>query len=368
MSNITKPSSWMMTVQAPRFSEEVKKVAPRHLTPARFVRIAITAATRSPNLAACDPQTVLQSLMSLARMGVEADGRRAYLLPFWNSKRNCFECQPLVSYMGLIELALRSGHYASITSHVVCVGDDFLWDRGEVVRHRVDFSSPRGDPYAAYAIATTKDGHRTYDVMSKAEILAVKKRSRAKDNGPWQTDEMEMWRKTAVRRLSKYLLMSDEFRDALEADEDERVTVDTSSTPEADPEPAAEEPALLTESVDEPPAPVPAPAPEPARAPVPAPPPPAPRMEGQAEEHQSFKGVLIEAVAEKHGEKNGRAWTRWTVTFSGGLTAATFSDTDGHMASNLHRQKKPADLTVRPGRNGLNLVLQSICPADEIPM
>jgi recombination protein RecT len=63
---------------------------------------------------------------------------------------------------------------------------------------------------------TFKDGTKQSDVMTLAEINAVRKRSRAGGEGPWVTDYAEMAKKTVFRRLSKWLTLSPEVADALD--------------------------------------------------------------------------------------------------------------------------------------------------------
>jgi len=102
---------------------------------------------------------------------------------------------------------------------VVCANDAFEYDCGEVKRHSIDFKAARGEMYAAYAICTFKDGTKKCEVMSKDEVESIRKRSRAGDSGPWKTDYNEMSKKTVFRRLSKWLPLSPEMRDAIEADD-----------------------------------------------------------------------------------------------------------------------------------------------------
>ena len=53
----------------------------------------------------------------------------------------------------------------------------------------------------------------------QAQVDQIRKRSKASGNGPWVTDYDEMARKTAVRRLCKYLPLSVEMAEALEAED-----------------------------------------------------------------------------------------------------------------------------------------------------
>ena len=103
---------------------------------------------------------------------------------------------------------------------MVCENDVFDYDRGEITAHKIDFRKPRGEVFAVYATCAFKDGTKKSDVMSIADVRAIQKRSRAGQSGPWITDFNEMAKKTVFRRLSKWLPLSAEIRDATEADDD----------------------------------------------------------------------------------------------------------------------------------------------------
>ena len=94
-------------LQSPALSTELARVLPTHVTPDRMVRVALTAMTRTPKLAQCDQASFFRCLLDLASLGLEPDGRRAHLIPFENKKRNCVECQLIIDYKGLVELAGR---------------------------------------------------------------------------------------------------------------------------------------------------------------------------------------------------------------------------------------------------------------------
>lgn len=206
-------------IESESFKLAVANVLPAHLTPKRFVRISIAALTRTPRLAECDPNTVLQCLMQLSQFGLEPDGRNAHLVPFRN-KRGSYDCTLIIDYKGLVDLALRSGKVAFLHADKVCENDVFEWNKGQVVKHEIDFQQDRGKPYAYYAIARMKDGTEQAEAMTHADVQAIRKRSRAANEGPWVTDFDEMAKKTVFRRLSKWLQLSPEYREALDADAD----------------------------------------------------------------------------------------------------------------------------------------------------
>jgi recombination protein RecT len=206
-------------IESKEFKLAIASVLPSHLTPDRFVRLAIAASTRTPRLGECDPNTVLQCLMSLSQFGLEPDGRNAHLVPFKN-QRGSYDCTLIIDYKGLATLAKRSGQVSYVHADMVCENDQFEFNKGVVVKHEVDFKKDRGKPYAYYAMVRYKDGTEQAAAMTKAEVDRIKARSRAGNSGPWVTDYDEMGKKTVFRRLSKWLELSPEFRDALEADSD----------------------------------------------------------------------------------------------------------------------------------------------------
>lgn len=226
-------------LESPAFLDAVKKALPRHLKPDRFIRVAITAMTKTPKLAQCDQASFFNALLTLSQLGLEPDGRRAHLIPFENRKRNVVECQLIVDYKGLAELVYRSGVVSYLHADVVRDGDLFDFSKGELKTHvpwflRRDDEKPNepGNIYAIYSLARMKDGSEKAEVLALSEVISIRDNSqgwRAFKNGyakqsPWDPEnpvsEQEMMKKTAFRRLSKWLPLSPEIRDAVESDDD----------------------------------------------------------------------------------------------------------------------------------------------------
>ena len=228
MANIEKrDNSIKGLLTGDEFKTQVERALPRHLKPERFIRIALTALTKTPKLQQCTSETFFASLLTLSELGLEPDGRRAHLIPYGR------ECKVIVDYKGLVELVMRGGNVSNIHADIVCENDVFEYDRGEIKTHKIDFRKPRGEPYAVYAICRFKDGTEKTEVMNREEVEAIRKRSKAGQSGPWVTDWNEMAKKTAFRRLSKWLPLSPEQREALEKDDDqfEPINVTYTETP-----------------------------------------------------------------------------------------------------------------------------------------
>lgn len=259
----TKSSDLRSIITSEKMKQQFAAALPHHLTPDRFCRIALTALTRTPKLADCTQESLMRCLLDLSAYGIEPDGRRAHLIPYGN------QCTLILDWKGLAELAMRSGIISKLHADIVCENDVFDYNLGEIVQHKIDFKEPRGAMYAAYAMAVTKDGPVFVAVLSKEEIDGIRKRSKSGNSGPWQTDYNEMAKKTAFRRLAKWLPLSAEFRDAVDKDDDvvipERdvtpkaaraVPLDPFTAPPAIEEQAAEVEAVVDPAAEQAPAPI----------------------------------------------------------------------------------------------------------------
>lgn len=202
---------------------EIAKALPSVLTPERFTRITLSALSTNAKLAETTPQSFLGAMMTAAQLGLEPNTPlgQAYLIPFWNGKAKCLECQFQLGYKGLIDLAYRSGEVSTIQANVVYENDEFEYELGlEPKLRHVPAKSDRGDPVFFYAVFRTKDGGYGFDVMSVDDVRAhAKKYSKAYSNGPWQTNFEEMAKKTVLKRVLKYAPLKTDFVRGLSADE-----------------------------------------------------------------------------------------------------------------------------------------------------
>ncbi len=113
--------------------------------------------------------------MRLAEVGLEPDGRNAHLIPFNNRKTGQYECQLIIDYKGLIQVAFNSGQIKHIHADIICENDTFVYNKGVVEKHSFGFSD-KGKIVAAYAMATFATGAEKYEVMSIEEIEDYQKK------------------------------------------------------------------------------------------------------------------------------------------------------------------------------------------------
>lgn len=219
----------------PKIKAQMALALPKHVTADRLARIALTEVRKVPKLANCDQTSFLGAIMQCCALGLEPGGAlgHCYLIPFENRRQNRTEVQFIVGYRGMIDLARRSGQILSIESRAVYDKDYFEVELGlnSSIVHRPDWNaSDRGPLTFVYAVAKLRDGGVQFDVMSRAEIEAIRDKSQgyvtakryAKDgviNSPWATNFEEMAKKTVIRRLFKYLPVSIEIQRAVGLDE-----------------------------------------------------------------------------------------------------------------------------------------------------
>jgi len=210
MSNeIEKKTSLPVTLKdhlsSSKMRDQFAKAMPKHLDPDRFVRIAITALSKTPKLQECTQESFFKWLLDLSSLGIEPDGRRAHLIPYGK------ECTLILDYKGKVELMRRSGDVSKIHADVVCENDIFEHNMGEIKAHTYDLKTDRGAMYAVYAQVTLSDGSTQSAIMSKKEVDAIRARSKANQSGPWVSDYNEMAKKTVIHRVSKLVPLSPEL-------------------------------------------------------------------------------------------------------------------------------------------------------------
>lgn len=210
--------------------ESLMAVLPKHFDTDRMLKLALGALRTTPKLAEASNASLLGAVVTCAQLGLEPNTPlgHAYLLPFdKREKRNGqwvtteTQVQVIIGYKGMLDLARRSGQIVSIAAHEVCQHDTFSFAYGldEELIHRPAMGG-RGPVVAFYAVAKLVGGGHCFEVMSIDEVNHIRdkaaEKNRAKKDasgrpiitGPWADNYVEMGRKTALRRLFKYLPIS----------------------------------------------------------------------------------------------------------------------------------------------------------------
>ena len=210
---LTKATQVRNLLQSEAVQTQIEKALTKVCNAERFMRVAMTAITKNPKIAECSQASLMSSLLDLASLGIEADGRRAHLIPYGNT------CTLIIDYKGLVELVRRSGDVIKLHADVICDNDIFEYDCGEVSKHVINFKGDRGNAYAVYATATMKDGSKQCEVMTVADVEKIRQGSRGKNSSPWTQHWNEMAKKTVFRRLCKWLPLSSETLELVSKDD-----------------------------------------------------------------------------------------------------------------------------------------------------
>ena len=221
----SKPGTMLDIVRSKSFQAQMAMALPKNLTAERLTRIVMTEVRKTPALLNCNQESFFGAVLQCAQLGLEPGSAlgHCYLLPFGNGKARDGRpnCQLIIGYRGMIDLARRSGQIQSINAYVVHEADDFEYELGlhPDIHHKPSPLADRGPVTYVYAVAVLKGGGVQFEVMSRAEVEAVRAQSKAGKSGPWVTHWDEMARKSVVRKLFKYLPVSIEAVRAVEIDE-----------------------------------------------------------------------------------------------------------------------------------------------------
>jgi recombination protein RecT len=199
------------------YKGQIAMALPKHMTPERMIRVAITAVNTTPGLQKCTPLSVAGCIVQASILGLEPSSvlGEAYLVPYGN------QCQLIPGYQGLLKLVRNSGELIMVNAQVVRANDKFDFEDGldpYLIHKRA--AGDRGEVTDYWAGAVLKGGGKQFVVMTKSEAQEHgKKYSKTFNNGPWKTEFDQMSLKTCLRKLCKLMPKSIEAQIAVALDE-----------------------------------------------------------------------------------------------------------------------------------------------------
>jgi recombination protein RecT len=218
------------------YGDDLSAVMPSHTNPESFFGLAIAYIRRDPYLskaAAANPMSLIIALREIAAWGHMPMRGTAALVPFASKKdgHNGFQITAIEEVGGVLQRIHRAGGVTAVHAEVVREKDFAKFNRTKMILpdHDYDeFADPteRGALKAVYAWATMLSGNPSTVVwMPKGVVLKHRAVSKSGDNfwgppwpaeGPWTED---MWKKTALHKLSTLIPSSVEYRWQLAAAE-----------------------------------------------------------------------------------------------------------------------------------------------------
>lgn len=179
----------------------VMDALPADFNRARFVQNTVALVQENETLARIPQAKIVPVLLKGAYLGLDFFNGECYAVPYGQT------VQFMPSYKGMQKLCKRFSKRSltDIYAHVVRDGDEFesgMEDGHEFVRFKPK-SFNDGPIVGAFAVAQFADGGIKVETMSKVQLDAAKRMSKAQSGTAWKFFAEEMYRKSVVRRLCK---------------------------------------------------------------------------------------------------------------------------------------------------------------------
>jgi recombination protein RecT len=213
------------------YSGDFGAVMPEHVTMETFVGLAVAYVRRDKFLsmaAVANPDSLVLALREIAAWGHVPMKGVAALVAFKSDRarhpeHNGFQITAIEEVGGVIQRIFRAGAVTAVHAEVVRDKDYCKFNRTKMVLPDHDYDEnadpkDRGPLKAVYAYATMQNGQpSTVVYMPRAVVMKHRNISRSGDNfwgppdgeGPWTED---MWKKTALHKLSGLLPTSASYR------------------------------------------------------------------------------------------------------------------------------------------------------------
>ncbi len=199
----------------------------------RFLRVAMNAIAKNPDLQKCTASSLYGAIMQSAQFGLEVGlMNQAHLVPYWNSEKRCFEAQFQIGYLGLRDMAEWYGDVEDGDAQVVHEKDFFDYELGDnpSIQHKPSKDQTRGEPVFYYCWAKPKNGKIKVAVMSRQEVedhrdKFVRKTKDGEFSPMWTKTFDAAAIKTVIRKCYKLVARSPQLREAIALDEMQEIQI-----------------------------------------------------------------------------------------------------------------------------------------------
>jgi recombination protein RecT len=210
----------------------IQKSLGKIMAPDRFTQICLQLSTQR-GMDKVTPENFVRACVRLSQLALNPDPAlgQVFLIPYGK------DLQTQVGYKGYIEMAYRSDRVGGIYAEPVYLQFDKFeyWhdENGIHFLHVQDLEredDPTAEPDLVYARCKVLVGSRfewVTRVLTRNQVRARRDRSQGYQNAktynkptPWETDIVQMYRKTAIRALADRIPQSTEIARALALDAD----------------------------------------------------------------------------------------------------------------------------------------------------
>lgn len=179
----------------------VMEALPNDFNRARFIQNTLALLGENEQIAHFPQAKLVPVLMKGAYLGLDFFNKECYVVPYGQ------QLQFTPSYLGMIKLAKKYSRrpLVDVYAHIVHDGDEFesgVENGEEFVRFNPKPFND-GPIIGAFAVAKFADGGIKVETMSKQQLDAVKRMSKAQSGTAWKFFADQMYKKSVIRRLCK---------------------------------------------------------------------------------------------------------------------------------------------------------------------
>jgi recombination protein RecT len=174
------------------------------------------ALRKYPKLLDCELRSLVNACMEAAHDGLRIDGKEAAIVEYettFGKGTKAERTVKLAEYTpmayGMIQQILRGGEVFAMEADVIHENDEYDVQSGTDphIFHRPNLTGDRGQILAGYSVATLKNGVKTFELVDRAQLAAI--RACAKTDKAWKVWPGEQSKKSAIRRHRKRLPLGD---------------------------------------------------------------------------------------------------------------------------------------------------------------
>jgi recombination protein RecT len=192
---------------------QIAAALPKHLSPDRMCRLALTAFSQNRKLAECELNTIFASVVIASQLGLEIGiAGQGFLVPYKG------RCTFIPGWQGLVDLVSRSGR-AAVWTGAVFDGDEFDWAMGDrpYIKHK-----PKGEDDIkklthTYAVGRAKGSDwPIIEVWAQDRLVSHRDKYNKVGEDHYSFKNWEMYaRKIPLLQVIKYLPKSIELANAI---------------------------------------------------------------------------------------------------------------------------------------------------------
>lgn len=198
-----------------KYSDKVQREMPEGYSIEQVKRLALHLMDQSKDLAQCSPESLYLCILKAAHLDLAIDLGEAHIVRYGQ------QATLMLDYKGLIKLAKRSGAVAHVKADVVRDGDEFFYQRSldpserRLIHKPIPFND--AEIIGSYAIFDLSIGYSEFEILSKTEIAAIRKKAAA-GSMMWKEFYEEGAKKAVLRRGLKTLELLPEDRRSIIAE------------------------------------------------------------------------------------------------------------------------------------------------------